>query len=89
MLDHQMYMHIDTHGSPLNGQIYNALGVFHKGYATAKDEKGWYHIGRDGQSIYEHRFRYLEPFYNGQAFAESLEGKPCIVDDEAGRIWFM
>jgi hypothetical protein len=75
------YIHIDGRGIPRNGKEFCDLGVFHKGYATAKDEKGWFHIDDKGDELYSSRFASAEPFYNGLALVESFSGFKQIIDE--------
>jgi hypothetical protein len=58
------HTHIDDAGSIVHGRWFVDLDVFHKGYARARDEAGWTHIGWDGLPRYERRFAGVEPFYN-------------------------
>jgi hypothetical protein len=79
--------HIDTQGNFIHPHWYLQLDVFHKGFARAKDEQGWFHIKKgkttpDGLPIYLKRFSSLEPFYNGQAHAEDFEGNLLVIDEE-------
>ena len=61
--------HIDTKGKSIHGKYFLQLSVYHKGYAIAKDEYGYFHIDKQGKEIYSNRFSELEPFYNGRAVA--------------------
>jgi hypothetical protein len=54
--------------------------VFHKSFATARDEQGWYHIDKTGKEIYQSRFRSVEPFYNGLALVKLLNGCEATID---------
>lgn len=81
-----MCMHIDECGMPLHEQTYPDLDVFHKGFARACDEKGWFHIGRDGKQIYQERFKEIEPFYNGQASCKDFTGRIVIIDETGSKI---
>jgi hypothetical protein len=72
--------HIDANGHLLHGKWYPALDVFHKGFARARDVKGWHHINRSGQAAYERRFMEVDAFYNGQAWAKDLDGSPLIIN---------
>jgi len=77
--------HIDLSGKELNGKCFLDLGVFHKSIATAKDQAGWFHINMEGESLYSQRYGQIEPFYNGFALVESLEGEKQIID-ESGKV---
>ena len=84
--------HIDTEGKFIHSHWYLQLDVFHKGFARAKDERGWFHIkkGRrstpDGLPAYHKRFSSIEPFYNGQAHVEDFEGNLLVIDEEGQTI---
>lgn len=52
---------------------------FHKGFATARDEKGWYHMDQSGKPVYGQRYAYAEPFYNEVALCRDLDGNWCLV----------
>ena len=56
------------------------LGIFHKGYANAEDDDGWFHINIEGKPIYEYRYKIVEPFYNGYAKVETFSGVLGQVD---------
>lgn len=56
------------------------LGVYHNGYAAAKDEKGWFHVDKKGSAIYDERYAFIEPFYNDVAYALTLEGEKVWVN---------
>lgn len=74
--------HIDLNGDYIHGRSFKELDVFHKGYAVAKDENGYFHISKLGEELYSHRFLKLEPFYNGKSFATSLDNKKGIVSQD-------
>lgn len=67
----------------MRGQVhpsrYIDLDVFHKGYARARDERGWFHVRRDGVPAYDRRMAAIEPFYNGQSLCETLQGSRVIL----------
>lgn len=75
--------HIDGSGRAVHARRYLDLDVFHKGYARARDEQGWFHARRDGSPAYERRFAAIEPFYNGQALCETLQGDRLVVSESA------
>ena len=54
--------------------------VFHKGFATAKDKYGWFHIGKDGEAIYSERYLIIEPFYNGFSLVTDKNGQKKIIN---------
>ncbi len=77
-----LYKHIDKEGEDLNGRLFKDLGVFHKSFATAKDDRGWFHIDKLGNNLYPERYAMTEPFYNGFALVETFEGKKIIIDEK-------
>jgi len=79
------YKHIDTKGVFINNKNFLDLGIFHKNYATARDEKGWHHIDKNGVELYEQRYLMIEPFYNGFSVVETIEKDKRIID-EYGKI---
>jgi broad specificity phosphatase PhoE len=83
--DAGLHIHIDRNGRRLGSYALLDLDVFHKGFARAKDEGGWFHLRRDGKPAYSRRFAMVEPFYNGQARCEGLDGS-LVVIGEAGQV---
>ncbi len=75
------YVHIDNFGNKLNEIEFLDLGVFHKNFATAKDEKGWYHIDRNGVEIYKQKYLAIEPFYNGFSVVTKFSNQKEIIDE--------
>ncbi len=73
--------HVDGRGRAIHEHWLDDLDLFHKGYARARDADGWHHVGRDGRSAYERRFAMVEPFYNGQARVERLDGALEVIDE--------
>jgi len=73
--------HIDKHGKLIHHNWYYDLDVFHKGYARAKDSKGWHHINLLGEQIYPQRYYSIEPFYNGFSRCETHDGSLLIIDE--------
>jgi len=71
----------DVEGSCINDKEFLALGVFHKGFATAKDSNGWFHIDFNGNEIYTDRYLNIEPFYNGFALVEGFDQSKRIIDE--------
>ena len=55
--------------------------MFHKGFARARDRRGWHHVDTAGQPLYEQRFRNVEPFYNGQARVERHDGSLAVIGE--------
>lgn len=74
--------HVDTKGRPLHGKWFLALDIFHKGFARARDDKGWHHINRSGQAAYERRFKEVDAFYNGQAWGMAADGSSLIINEQ-------
>lgn len=79
--DSGLHLHIDRHGRPLNARRFLDLDVFHKGYARARDARGWHHVDRDGAPLYPRRFAAVEPFYNGQSRVEREDGSLAVIDE--------
>ena len=73
--------HVDTEGALLNGRWFVDLDVFHKGFARARDERGWMHVDVRGVPAYTRRFAMVEPFYNGQARVERFDGAREVIDE--------
>ncbi len=71
--------HINDQGLPLHGRRFIDLDVFHKGFARARDQSGWFHVCRDGREAYSARFASVEPFYNGTALAETITGDRVLI----------
>jgi hypothetical protein len=77
--------HIDTKGKLIHEKFFLELDVYHKGYAIAKDEQGYFHIDKQGNALYSNRFSKLEPFYNGRAIAIDHNNVKKIISS-AGEI---
>lgn len=75
------HSHIDCRGGLLHGRWFLDLDVYHKGYARARDDAGWCHVDLMGMPLYQHRFRAVEPFYNGQARVEGFDGSLSVIDE--------
>lgn len=76
-----LYTHILSNGHYLHNYFYQELGIFHKNYATARDERGWCHINKTGLPLYSQRYLAIEPFYNGQARVRALNGELLIINE--------
>jgi hypothetical protein len=76
------YRHIDSSGNFINNKEFIDLGVFHKSFATAKDEKGWFHIDIAGEALYPQRYFMIEPYYNGFALVEDFQNSKKIIDEQ-------
>lgn len=77
-----LHTHITRDGTPVHARWLLDLDVFHKGIARARDERGWHHIDTHGCPLYQRRFAAVEPFYNGQARVEDLDGSLLVVDEQ-------
>lgn len=85
MLD-GMCTHIDENGRRIHQRTFSDLDVFHKSFARACDESGWFHIDNSGTPIYQKRFREIEPFYNGQALCKDITGRVIIIDENGAEV---
>jgi len=56
--------------------------VFHKGFAPKRDAEGWMHVTGEGRPGYPRRFASVEPFYNGQARVERLDGGAEVIAED-------
>lgn len=72
--------HIKDDGNLLHGHWYRDLGLYHKGYAIAYDEKGWFHINLQGLPIYNQKYLSIEPFYNDLAVVRTFENSMLRID---------
>ena len=77
--------HIDDRGKLLHGKYFLELDVYHKGYAIARDDRGYFHIDKSGKVVYGDRYEKLEPYYNGRAIAVDSYGIKLIIST-AGEI---
>ena len=77
-----LHTHIDYQGNFIHEKWFSDLDVFHKGFARAKDEKGWFHINKSGNPLYQERYAMIEPFYNGISRVETFNGMltPCVSE---------
>lgn len=79
--------HIDEDGARMHrpGELLD-LDVFHKGFARARDARGWFFIGMDtGADAMKPagtRYAQLEPFYNGAAAATRRDGVRVLLSDD-------
>lgn len=73
--------HLNESGEPAHSHAYLDMDVYHKGFARARDGRGWMHIDRNGAPAYNRRFSAVEPFYNGQALAETMSGDIVVVNE--------
>jgi len=77
---------MNKNGNFINDKEFSDLGVYHKNYATAKDEKGWFHIDKKGIPLYEEKYLITEPFYNGFALVTNFNNEKCIIDENGNII---
>jgi hypothetical protein len=80
------WIHIQTNGRQLNDQSFKELGVFHKGFAIAKDQFGWFHIDKLGKALYDQRYQLIEPFYNELALCVKMNGKTIRINTKGAEI---
>ena len=73
--------HIDLQGIKTHNKWFIDVDVYHKQYARACDSGGWHHIDTNGNPIYTKRYSSIEPFYNGQARVEGLDGSREVIDE--------
>ena len=76
------FVHINSNGKLLNNKEFIDLSVFHKGFATAKDFNGWFHIDLQGSELYKERYLFAEPFYNGFALMTNFNGNKLIINEK-------
>ena len=62
------------------------MGVFHKNYATAKDNDGWFHIDKQGNEAYKSRYLTIEPFYYGFALVTTFDNEKIVIDEQGKKI---
>jgi len=79
-------VHINSQGEEINGKEFLDLGIFHKNFATARDNGGWHHIDMDGAQVYKERYLAIEPFYNGYAYVETFEHQKLVIDEKGNVI---
>lgn len=80
-LKNGLFKHIDAEGRPINDKLFTDLGIFHKNFATARDNQGWFHIDKSGNELYEERYLMIEPFYNGFALVTQFDYYKRIIDE--------
>jgi O-methyltransferase domain len=78
--DNGLSSHIDKDGNIVHDHWFLDLDIYHKGFARAQDRTGWFHIDLNGEPIYNTRFSMVEPFYNGQARVETLDGTLQVIN---------
>ena len=85
-LDNGMHVHIDEYGKRLNEKEFIDLTPFHKGISCARDSAGWFHIDKNGDGLYDVRYEYIEPFYNGHARVITRYGEISIIDEDGSTL---
>jgi len=78
--------HIKPGGSLLHPHAFIDLDIFHKGFARAKDSRGWHHIDASGTECYAERYVSIEPFYNGLARADAPNGSRVRIDAKGAAV---
>ena len=73
--------HMDASGRLVHNCWFLDLDVFHKNFARARDDDGWFHIDIRGIPAYRCRFASIEPFYNGQARVERFDGGLEVISE--------
>ncbi len=79
------HTHIKDDGNLLHGRFFDELDIFHKGYAVAKDGKGYFHINKQGNELYSQRYKKLEDFYNGFSYATNFYNNKVLLDESEYR----
>jgi hypothetical protein len=74
--------HIKSDGALLHGKLFDELNIFHKGFAIAKDNIGYFHIDKKGNELYSQRYKKIENFYNGCAFATTFENAKIVLNED-------
>lgn len=80
------YTHINVNGEFIHSKWFFDLDVYHKGFARAKDERGWFHLDQRGYPIYKERYQNIEPYYNGVARVETDMGAILLINEEGQEI---
>lgn len=70
----------------MHDRWFRDLDVYHKGFARGRDAGGWMHIDRAGEPAYARRFAAVEPFYNGVARVELMDGTLEVIDESGGTV---
>ena len=82
VLDNGKCVHIFTDGTRVHRGEFLELEPFHKGVAVAKDEKGYFHIDKNGKPLYDERYTKLEPFYNDRALGVDYAGNKIVIESD-------
>ena len=79
--------HINPEGQYIYSHSFLDLDVFHKGFARARDDRGWHHINTEGIDISAgERYAEIEPFYNGQALVRTITGEYLVIDENGNTV---
>lgn len=79
--------HINLEGQYIYDYSFLDLDVFHKGFARARDDRGWHHINTEGIDISAgKRYAEIEPFYNGQALVRTITGEYLVIDEDGNTV---
>ncbi len=78
--------HVDASGAAIHDRWFLDLDAFHKGFARARDQRGWTHVDRAGMPLYQRRFAGAEPFYNGKARVEREDGGLEVIDEDGSTV---
>ena len=77
-----LHFHINPIGELLHPNGFLDLDVYHKGFARAKDSYGWFHINLSGCPVYQEKYAFIEPFYNGVSRVETKFGEILLIDEQ-------
>lgn len=75
-----LHTHIDKQGNYIHKKWFLGLDVFHKSVARAKDNRGWFHVNKQGEPLYSQRYKIVEPFYNNVAHVEMFDGSLLTIN---------
>jgi len=78
--------HVYINGDYIHNQYFLDLDIYHKKLARARDDEGWFHIDLNGHKMYNQRFQIVEPFYNGFAFVETIDGIKQIINEKGEKV---
>ena len=81
-----LHTHIDYKGNFIHKRWFIDLDIFHKGFARAKNEEGWFHISKNGKPIYNELYSMIEPFYNGVARVETKYKELLLINQSGDKI---
>lgn len=81
-----LWRHIQSDGTFLNGKSFYDLGVFHKNIAPARDKEGFFHSNLKGEPLYKQRYMIIEDFYNGFALVTDFDCSKKIINEKGEEI---